>query len=160
RKRRERGIDFPDGADVENPDLQPRGANSRFQTSQCKLGTGRIGRIDEHSNTNGPGHQLTQEFEPLCDHLDPENIDSRQVAARPGEAGDETKLDRVVAGKEDEGIVVVAALAANAGGTPPIAAITATCRRTNSVASAGSRSIRSSAQRYSMTTFSPSTKPA
>src|SRR6516225_7361530 len=39
------------------------------------------------------------------------------------------------------GIVVVAALAANAGETPPIVAITATCRRANSVASAGSRSI-------------------
>ena len=39
------------------------------------------------------------------------------------------------------GIVVVAALAANAAGVPPIVAITATCRRTRSAASAGSRSI-------------------
>jgi hypothetical protein len=37
------------------------------------------------------------------------------------------------------GIVVVAALAAIAAALP-MAAITATCRRTNSVASAGSRS--------------------
>ena len=39
------------------------------------------------------------------------------------------------------GIVVVAALAANAAAVLPVVAITATCRRTNSAASAGSRSI-------------------
>jgi hypothetical protein len=38
------------------------------------------------------------------------------------------------------GIVAVAAFAANAGGLPPVAKITATCRPANSVASAGSRS--------------------
>jgi hypothetical protein len=30
-------------------------------------------------------------------------IDSRQVSARPGEAGDKTQLDRVVADAEDDG---------------------------------------------------------
>ena len=34
--------------------------------------------------------------------LDPEKIDSRQVSARPGEAGDKTKLDRVFADTEDD----------------------------------------------------------
>jgi len=53
------------------------------------------------------------------------------------------------------GIVEVAALAAN---TPADrVAITATCLRTNSAASAGSRSAWFSAQRYSIATFSPST---
>jgi len=55
------------------------------------------------------------------------------------------------------GIVVVAALAANAEEMPPVAAITATCRRTNSAASAGSRSTSPSAQRYSTAVFTPST---
>src|SRR5215470_4499555 len=45
-------------------------------------------------------------------------------------------------------------------GAPPVAAMTATCRRTNSATSAGSRSYWPSAQRYSIATFSPSTKPA
>ena len=58
------------------------------------------------------------------------------------------------------GIVVVAALAAKAEGVPPVTAMTATCRRTNSAAIAGSRSYWPSAQRYSIATFSPSTKPA
>ena len=58
------------------------------------------------------------------------------------------------------GIVVVAALAAKAEGVPPVTAMTATCRRTNWAASAGSRLYWPSAQRYSIATFSPSTKPA
>ena len=55
------------------------------------------------------------------------------------------------------GIVVVAALAASAEGMPPVVTITATWRRTRSAASAGSRSYRPSAQRYSIATFWPST---
>jgi hypothetical protein len=58
------------------------------------------------------------------------------------------------------GIVAVAALAANAGAVPPLVTITATGRRTNSAASDDSRSNWFSAQRYSITAFSPSTKPA
>ena len=37
------------------------------------------------------------------------------VAARPGKAGDQTKLDRVFGDRKTIGIVVVAALAASAG---------------------------------------------
>src|SRR5262249_11920173 len=55
------------------------------------------------------------------------------------------------------GIVGVAPLAATTAGGPPTVANTATCRRTNSAANAGSRSIMFSAERYSITTFSPST---
>ena len=71
--------------------------------SQRSLGDRGVGRIDEHGNTSGPGHQLAQEFQPLCRQLDREKIDPRQVAARPGEAGNKTKLDRVVADDEDDG---------------------------------------------------------
>ena len=55
-------------------------------------------------------------------------------------------------------IVPVAALATSAEGVS-IATMTATCRRTRSTASAGSRSVWFSAQRYSIVTLSPSTKP-
>ena len=74
-----------------------------------------IGRIDEHGNASGCGHQLTQEFQPLCRQLSTEKIDPCQVAARPGEAGDKTEPDRIVGRRaKTMGIVVVAALAANA----------------------------------------------
>ena len=51
----------------------------------------------------GCGHQLAQEFQPLCHQLATEKIDPRQVAARPGEAGDKTEPDRVFGDDEDDG---------------------------------------------------------
>ena len=43
-----------------------------------------------------------QEPQPLGHHLRVEKIDAGRVAARPGEAGDKTKLDRVSADTEDD----------------------------------------------------------
>src|SRR5262245_17477061 len=54
------------------------------------------------------------------------------------------------------GMVVVAALAASAEAVPPVAAITATLRRTSSAASTGSRLAWFSAHRYSIATLWPS----
>ena len=64
------------------------------------------------------------------------------VALPPGRARLATRpsLTGSSAARKTIGIVVVAALAAIAAAVP-MAAITATCRRTNSAASAGSRSI-------------------
>ena len=60
-------------------------------------------RADEHGNASGCRHHLTQEFQPLGHHLSRENIDTCQVAARPGKASDKTKPDRVIADVEDDG---------------------------------------------------------
>src|SRR5262245_37332198 len=49
------------------------------------------------------GHKLTQEFQPLRRQLPAEEIDTCQVTTRPGEAGDETKSDRVFRDPEDDG---------------------------------------------------------
>jgi len=54
------------------------------------------------------------------------------------------------------GIVAVATFAAIAAGVL-VAAITATCLRIRSAIIVGNRSIRPSAQRYSIATFRPST---
>jgi hypothetical protein len=43
-----------------------------------------------------------QESQPLCAHLLGEKINAGRVAARTGEVGDKTKLDRVIADAEDE----------------------------------------------------------
>ena len=102
-KRCEGRIDLAAGAGVEDLDLQPHGASSRFHVSQRGLGSRSIGRIDEHGHTSGCGHQLAQQLQPLCRQLSVEKIDTCQVAARPGEAGDKTKPDRVVADDEDDG---------------------------------------------------------
>ena len=41
-----------------------------------------------------------QQVEPLCRQLTTEKVDPRQVAARPGEAGNKTEPDRVLGGSE------------------------------------------------------------
>jgi hypothetical protein len=103
RKRRKRGIDLADGAGVEDVDLQPHGASRRFHASQCRLGSRSIVRIDEHGHPRRTGHKLTQQLQPLRRQLGREKIDPRQVAARPGEARNKTKPDRVFGDDEDDG---------------------------------------------------------
>jgi len=54
-------IDLAASAGVEDLDLQPDGAGGFLHLPQCGLGVRTIGRIDEHGNTHGFGHQLMQE---------------------------------------------------------------------------------------------------
>jgi hypothetical protein len=54
-----------------------------------------------HGDTNSFGHHVMKESEPLGCHLRAEEVDAGHVAARPGEAGDKTKLDRVEGDAED-----------------------------------------------------------
>jgi len=58
--------------------------------------------VDEHGHASGRGHQLAQEFQPLCPQLDTEKIDACRIAARPGKAGDKTRPDRVFGNGEDD----------------------------------------------------------
>ena len=52
--------------------------------------------------STSPRNQLRQQLKPLSRHpLVAELADPREVAARPGEAGDQTKLDRVFGDTED-----------------------------------------------------------
>jgi MFS family permease len=76
-----------------------------------------------------------------------------RLVTRPATTGSATTAKTI-------GMVAVAAFAASTAGVPLIAPITATLRRTSSAAIAGSRLYWASAQRYSITTFSPSTYPA
>ena len=50
---------------------------------------------------SGCGHHLAQQLQPLCANLGIEKIDTCQVAARPGEAGDEADRDRVSGNGKD-----------------------------------------------------------
>src|SRR5262249_56887402 len=61
----EGGIEFEAGASVENLDLQPHGVSGCSHVPQCSVGTEGIGRIDEHGNTNGSGHESAEEFQPV-----------------------------------------------------------------------------------------------
>jgi hypothetical protein len=65
--------------------LEPDDAGGFLHLPQCGLGYRTIGRIDEHGNVHGLGHQLMQECHPLGDHLPGEIIDAGRVATRPRE---------------------------------------------------------------------------
>jgi hypothetical protein len=73
----------------------------------------------------GAGNKFAQQIEALHQHLSADQSHARDVSARTTEAIDETQLDRIGAEPEN-GIVAVAALAANGTRTEPIAMITAT----------------------------------
>jgi hypothetical protein len=61
-------------------------------------------------------------------------IHARNVTTGAIEAGNETRIDGVIADVKRIGMVEVTAFAACAEMVPPVAAITATCRRTKSAA--------------------------
>src|SRR5262249_56006494 len=96
-------IDVAAGAGIEDLDLQPHCASSGLRVVQCGLGIYCISRIDEHGQPSRSGHQFTQQLQPLCHQLSSEKIYSCQIAARPGEARDQTSLNRVISDDEDDG---------------------------------------------------------
>ncbi len=101
-ERGEGRLDLAPGAGLEDLNLQSHCTGGVRYVSKRALGSRDIGRIDQHGDANGLGHQLVQKCQPLRLQLSREKIDSRQVAARPGEAGDKTKLHRVFADAEDD----------------------------------------------------------
>jgi hypothetical protein len=55
----------------------------------------RVVRVDEQSERAGLGNQLGKQLEPLGHQLQAADGEARQVAAWPGETGDQAELDRV-----------------------------------------------------------------
>src|SRR5262249_12006376 len=147
-------INLTAGAGLEGLDSQSDSASSRFDVSYCNYGSPRststatrvaVGTISRRSSsrfaTNSPVRKLTPvRLPPGRDRL----------ATKPRLTGSSLMLKTI-------GIVEVAPLSAKTAAGPPTAVMTVTCRRTRSAANSGSRSIRFSAQRYTIVTFSPST---
>jgi hypothetical protein len=76
-----------------------------------------------------------------------------RLTTRPAATGSPGQVNTI-------GMVAVAALAASVAGWLETATTTATRRRTRSAVNSGNRSFCPPAQRYSIVTFRPSTKPA
>ena len=136
----------------EDMELQPHRARRRLHSCTWPRHL-RIGRVDQHGQCRSPG--TTRAAAPAAS---PPTRASRtltpvQVAARPGEARDQTELDRIATDNEHDRDRRGRGLSRERRRRAASAAITLT-RRTRSAASAGSRSIWPSAQRYSIATFS------
>src|SRR5215471_10980026 len=74
-------IDLADRTGVEDLDLQPHGGSGLLYLAHRGLDDCGIAWIDQHGNTNGLGHHLMQEPEPLGHRLLDEKIDACHVAA-------------------------------------------------------------------------------
>ena len=80
---------------VQDLDLQSEGARGLWYVAERGLGSRGIGRIDQHGNANGLGHQLMQKPQPLGHNFTLEIIDPRRVATRPRQTRNKTELDWV-----------------------------------------------------------------
>ena len=136
--------------------LQPERICDITQAARLELPVSGVGRIDQQRHDSCRRHQFVQQVEALSRQLGANEatpvtlpLGRLRLATRPSWTGS-PRLKMI-------GIVMVAALAANAIGAPPTAKITLTCRRTRSATKSGARLYWLSAQRYSIATFSPST---
>jgi len=103
--------------------------------------------------TNSCRSELVQKCQPLRSQLIREKIDPRKVSVRPGETGNQTKLDRVFADAEDDWDRRGRSFGRERSRLPAGVAMTATRRRTRSAMSTGRRSNWPSSQWYSTVTF-------
>ena len=75
-------------------------------------------RIDEHCCQRGSRNKFAQEPQSLRPQLRGEHVHPGDVAARPVEAGDQTKCDRVTAAGKDNRNLCGRRLGGNRGSTP------------------------------------------
>ncbi len=69
----------------------------------CRLGLSRwIGRIQQHANDSGIGYQLMQKLQAFCFQESGELNDASRVSARPVDAGDEARPDRINRTREND----------------------------------------------------------
>ena len=150
---RERGSEVVAARHLAELDLHPEGPPGGLVLAQAH----RRGGAVQHGHAREPGQGLLEELELLAADLGV-SCWLRPVTLPPGRAKLATSPASTgsVALTMTIGIVVVARLAASAGAWEE-ATITSTLCRTRSAASSARRSRRPSAQRYSMTTFLPST---
>src|SRR5262249_19680896 len=146
-------IDVAISTDVKDFDLAADSRSCRLHLANQELNTWTGGPIDERgkplrSRQNSPS-RLAASSTPMS--LIPVTLPPGRLrlATRPVWTGSPALLNTI-------GIVVVAALAASAAGMLGVA-MTATLRRTRSVANSGSRPTSLCAQRYSIATLWPST---
>ena len=116
----------------------------------------RIARVHEKSKNIGFRHQVVQQFQLLCHERVAKRAHSRDVPTGPIEAGDKAKFDGITAGEKDNRNGCGRSLGRESRAAS-IPKIIVNCWQIESAANAGQLSIRFSAQRYSIATFSPST---
>jgi hypothetical protein len=94
-------VDLAFPAGLQDMELQTLGA-CRFPRLSRKALVSRIGRVHQQGDDPCLGRQLGQQFEPLGCQLVGDVADARNIAAQPGETGDQAGRDRVADAREDD----------------------------------------------------------
>src|SRR5215831_8131411 len=136
-------VEVAHGAGMKEMEVQPQFAGCRLEISRLGLGTGK-GWVYKPGYGGRPRHKLVQHLQLLLYQLHAQIGHACDVAARSAEAGDKSKRDRVGRSREDNRYRRGRRL----------------CRECRRSTSRGNRPIWFSAQRYSIATFRPSTKPS
>ncbi len=99
----------------------------------------RIVRIQDDAHTGDVRHHFLEQLDSFCPQLRIEEALTRDVSARPRDAGDDARCDRVADQRHHDGDRRGCLLAARLPGVACVM-ITSTLERTSSAASCGSRS--------------------
>src|SRR5262249_18768794 len=139
--------------------LQPDGAATCLHVHSLGLAI-RIVRIDQQARGGRIRNKLAQHLQSLRAQRPGEHSHTGNIPTRPVEAGNETRLDGVGIGQEDDGNGSRRAIATKVATSPPRAKMADTRLRTRSTINFGRRSRLPSVERNSMTTFLPSMNPS
>src|SRR5207237_9766621 len=100
-KGREGRVNVSFVARVLDVETQPKNTCRRLHVARFGLRI-RIGLVDEVTDRSGGRDQLVQQLQPFRPECVDHKTHTGDVATRPVEAGNETKLDRVGAGGEND----------------------------------------------------------
>ena len=157
-ERLEGGRDILRSPDFECGDIEAKRAGRCLNLAHLQHGVG-IADIGHDRQPAETGDNLAQEFEPLASKIGLLDRQAGDVAARSRQARDQAGADRVSATAKTIGMTDVACFAARTAAVPDVT-MTSTLSRTNSAAISAKRSLRPSAQRYSIATVRPSIQPS
>ena len=157
-ERLEGGRDILRSPDFECGDVEAERAGRCLNLAHLQHGDG-IADIGHDRQTAQTGDNLAQEFEPLAGKIGRLDRQAGDVAARSRQARDEAGADRVPRHREHDRDDRCRLLCRDDVAVPDVT-MTSTLSRTNSAAISAKRSLRPSAQRYSIATVRPSIQPS
>ena len=157
-ERLEGGRDILRSPDFECGDFEAERAGRCLNLAHLQHGAG-IADIGHDRQPAETGDNLAQEFESLASKIGLLERQAGDVAARSRQTRDQAGADRVRRHREDDRDDRCRLLCREDCAVPAVT-MTSTLSRTNSAAISAKRSLRPSAQRYSIATVRPSIQPS
>ena len=158
-ERVEGGRDILRAPDFDACDLEAERAGRRLDLAHLRHGAG-IAGIGQDRQPAQTGDNLAQDFEAFAGEIGRLVRQAGDVAARSRQARDQTGADRVARQSRTRSEWSTLPALAMTPSAVAVVTMTSTLSRTNSAAISAMRSLRPSAQRYSIATVRPSIQPS